>query len=83
MATREALFKLPRRSAVVFFSETLHGVTDVLSGERTVFVMELWEDDDVPVGVPRPGEEDFEDHKVGREEDMEEQDAEEEEEEES
>ena len=33
------------------------------SGERKVFVIELWEEEDVPVGLPRPTKEDFQVHK--------------------
>ena len=61
-----ALFKAPRRSAIVFFSEKDHGVTRVTAGERKVFVIELWDDEDVPVGVQRPSQEDFEHYKRGR-----------------
>lgn len=55
----EALFKAQRLSALVFFSESTHAITDVLRGERKVFVAEFWEDFDTPVGIPRPTDEDF------------------------
>lgn len=66
LATKEALFKVPRRSAVVFFGESAHGITDISKGERKVYAVELWEDDDVPTGVPRPGLADFKDYKEQR-----------------
>lgn len=50
----EVLFKAPRLSSVVFFSDALHGVTEVVGGDRRVLVMEYWVEDDCPVGVPRP-----------------------------
>ena len=71
MQTQEALFRVPKRSAIVFFSHSTHAITDILDGERTVFVAELWEDDDTPVGIPRPDEEVFHDFKVDRLEAME------------
>ena len=66
LQTQEALFRVPKRSAIVFFSHSTHAITDILDGERTVFVAELWEDDDTPVGIPRPDEEVFHDFKVDR-----------------
>lgn len=68
LATKEAIFKLQRRSAIVFFSESNHAITDILQGERTVFVVEAWEGDDAPVGLPRPTEEDFDNYRQGRSE---------------
>lgn len=56
LMTPEALFKVPRRSAIVFFGRSLHGVTDIQQGERKVFVMELWENADAPIGSARPSE---------------------------
>jgi predicted 2-oxoglutarate/Fe(II)-dependent dioxygenase YbiX len=61
----QALFKVPRLSAVVFFSESDHGITPVDSGNRQVFVVELWKDDDTPIGLPRPGFSTFANHKRG------------------
>lgn len=66
-----ALFKVPRLSAILFESEATHGVTDILGGERNVFVVELWDNDDVPKGVARPTHEDFATHKAERREAME------------
>lgn len=54
LQTDDALFKVPRRSAIVFLSESSHAITNILSGERKVFVVELWEDEDTPIGLPRP-----------------------------
>lgn len=36
LVTGEALFKVPKRSAIVFFGESLHGVTEIQQGERKV-----------------------------------------------
>jgi hypothetical protein len=44
-------------------SEREHAISDILSGERKVFVIELWEEEDVPVGLPRPTKEGFQVHK--------------------
>ena len=66
LETNDALFKVPRRSAIVFFSETHHSVTEITEGERKVFVVELWEDQDAPVGLPRPSTPQFEEHKQQR-----------------
>ena len=57
LLTPEALFKVPRRSAIVFFGKSLHGVTDIEQGERKVFVMELWDHADAPIGSARPSQE--------------------------
>mmetsp|Transcript_4440 Transcript_4440/g.8178 ORF Transcript_4440/g.8178 Transcript_4440/m.8178 type:complete len:366 (+) Transcript_4440:159-1256(+) len=59
----DALFKVPTRGAIVFMSEREHAISDILGGERKVFVIELWEGEDVPVGLPRPTKEDFQVHK--------------------
>jgi hypothetical protein len=48
------LFKVPRLGAMVYFADAQHGVTQITFGKRNVFVAELWENDDVPVGTPRP-----------------------------
>jgi hypothetical protein len=66
LKTGDALFRVPRRSAVVFFSEAEHGITEITHGERRVFVAELWEEDDAPVGLPRPRLEQFEEYKEKR-----------------
>ena len=66
LATNDALFKVPRRSAIVFFSESDHSITQITDGERKVFVMELWEEQDVPIGLPRPSVEQFDEHKETR-----------------
>jgi len=59
--TGEALFKVPRRSAIVFFGESLHGVTEIQRGERSVFVAEYWDEEDAPIGSRRPSLGDFSD----------------------
>ena len=59
LATREALWKVPRRSAIVFFGESYHGITEIEKGERKVFVMEMWDQADAPVGSARPQKEDY------------------------
>jgi hypothetical protein len=41
-------------SAVVFLSESYHGVTDIESGHREMFTNELWEYDDPPWPQVRP-----------------------------
>ena len=46
--SEHVLWKAPRLSSVVFFSEEPHGVTEVTSGDRQVFVVEYWWDDDTP-----------------------------------
>jgi hypothetical protein len=51
--SEHALFKLPRLGAVSFFAESFHGVTKVTGGDRSIFVVEIWESDDTPPGVPR------------------------------
>jgi len=61
--TEQALFKLPRLSGIVFISEDMHGITPILSGERKVFVTELWEEEDVPIGEARPDADQFEEYK--------------------
>lgn len=64
--SEQALFKVPRLSAVVFFSERDHGITPVDGGNRQVFVVEMWEDDDAPIGLPRPGFRTFEEYQRRR-----------------
>ena len=64
LMTGEALFKVPRRSAIVFFGESLHGVTEIKRGERKVFVVELWDEQDAPIGSSRPTMENFGQHKL-------------------
>jgi hypothetical protein len=59
LATGEALFKVPRRSAIVFFGESYHGVTEIENGERRVFVLELWNQPDAPIGSARPQKDDY------------------------
>lgn len=66
LLTEDALFKVPRLSAIVFFSESSHAITQITSGERKVFVVELWEDEDTPIGMPRPDTEQFDEHKDWR-----------------
>ena len=52
--------KLDRLSAIVFLSNTIHGVRPITSGHRESFVTELWRNDDSPVGICRPTEEEWE-----------------------
>lgn len=66
LTTNDALFKVPRRGAIIFWSESSHGITDITSGERKVFVTELWNEEDVPAGRFRPNFEQFEEHKKQR-----------------
>ena len=54
---------MPKLSAVVFFSEKLHGVTPITEGERNVFVVELWDNDDLPPGHGRSDPKYFEEYK--------------------
>ena len=65
LKSTEALFKVPRRSAVVFWSEALHGVTPIESNdvERRVLVAELWDNDDPPPGHARANHESFDVYK--------------------
>jgi hypothetical protein len=51
--SEHALFKVPRLGALSFFAESFHGVTKVTGGDRSIFVVEIWESDDAPPGVPR------------------------------
>jgi len=48
LTSDQVLWKAARLSSVVFFSEEAHGVTQVTSGDREVFVVEYWVDDDAP-----------------------------------
>lgn len=48
LGSDQVLWKAPRLSSVVFFSEEPHGVTQVTGGDRQVFVVEFWLDDDAP-----------------------------------
>ena len=43
-----------RLSAVVFLSDTTHGVRPIVAGRRKTFVTELWDNDDAPLGLNRP-----------------------------
>lgn len=47
-------FKPRQYSAVVFLSESNHGVTDIVSGHREMFTNELWKYDDPPWPELRP-----------------------------
>ena len=60
LSPQDVLFKMPRLSGIVFFGETLHGITPITAGRRRVFVMELWPLDHGPVGSARPNIEDME-----------------------
>lgn len=46
-----------RLSAVVFLSDTIHGVRPMTYGMRETFVMELRENDDSPLSLNRPTDE--------------------------
>jgi len=52
--------KLEQFSAIVFLSNTIHGVRPITSGHRESFVTELWTEDDSPIGMCRPTEEQWE-----------------------
>ena len=47
-------FKVDRGSAIVFDSTATHAVSDMTEGHRRVLVVEYWDDDDAPLGLPRP-----------------------------
>jgi hypothetical protein len=49
-----------RLSAVVFLSDTTHGVRPIEGGRRKTFVTELWDNDDAPLGLNRPTPEKWE-----------------------
>ena len=53
LLSSSVLFKVPRLSAIVFFSEASHGITPVTSGQQ-VFVTELWPFHHVRMGDARP-----------------------------
>eukprot|EP00571_Detonula_confervacea_P000642 CAMPEP_0172321906 /NCGR_PEP_ID=MMETSP1058-20130122/44609_1 /TAXON_ID=83371 /ORGANISM="Detonula confervacea, Strain CCMP 353" /LENGTH=393 /DNA_ID=CAMNT_0013037521 /DNA_START=93 /DNA_END=1274 /DNA_ORIENTATION=+ len=55
-----------RLSAVVFLSDTIHGVRPVTSGVRESFVTELWERDDSPLTLNRPTEEQWQEFLEGK-----------------
>jgi hypothetical protein len=55
----EAMFKVPRLSAISFLAETMHSVTQVTGGQRNVLVVELWRRSDSPLGMIRPIPVDF------------------------
>jgi len=52
--------KLDQFSAIVFKSDTVHGVRPITSGHRESFVTELWWNEDSPIGTCRPTEEQWE-----------------------
>eukprot|EP00978_Attheya_sp_CCMP212_P020682 scaffold59478_cov70-Attheya_sp.AAC.3 len=52
--------KLAKLSAIVFKSDTVHGVRPITSGHRESFVTELWVNHDSPIGVCRPTEDQWE-----------------------
>jgi len=54
---RDIVIRPPRLGAIVFLSETLHGVRQITSGRRETFVSELWAEDDAPTGACRPNSE--------------------------
>jgi hypothetical protein len=64
------LFKVPRLSAMVFFSESDHGISPIQGGDRNTFVMEIWDEDDVPLGTPRPAPQVFHKYQAGRKAEM-------------
>lgn len=47
-------FKPRQFSAVVYFSESHHGITDIVLGHREMFTNELWKYDDPPWPQLRP-----------------------------
>jgi hypothetical protein len=49
-----------RLSAIVFLSNTIHGVRQITDGIRESFVTELWIHDDAPLGMNRPTPEEWE-----------------------
>ena len=51
-----------RLSAIVFLSDTIHGVRPITSGHRETFVTELWTNDDSPLGMNRPTIEQWENY---------------------
>jgi len=55
----------PRLSAIVFRSDTTHGVRPITCGIRESFVTELWDNDDAPLGMNRPTPEQWEKFLVG------------------
>lgn len=52
--------KPQRLSAVVFLSDTTHGVRPITAGSRESFVTEFWDQDDAPLGMNRPTPEEWE-----------------------
>jgi hypothetical protein len=52
--------KLPRLSAIVFLSDTTHGVRAIVEGSRESFVTEFWDEEDAPLGMNRPTPETWE-----------------------
>jgi hypothetical protein len=64
--SEHALFKVPRLGAVSFFAESFHGVTKVMGGDRSIFVVEIWESDDAPPGVPRCDPQSWFEHMLDR-----------------
>jgi hypothetical protein len=46
--------KPERLSAIVFLSDTTHGVRPITFGSRMSFVTEFWNHDDAPLGMNRP-----------------------------
>lgn len=52
--------KPDRLSAIVFLSNTIHGVRQITDGIRESFVTELWIHDDAPFGMNRPTPEEWE-----------------------
>jgi hypothetical protein len=52
--------KLSQLSAIVFLSDTTHGVRPLTSGHRETFVTELWVNDDAPFGMTRPTPQEWE-----------------------
>ena len=52
--------KLDMLSAIVFKSNTIHGVRPIIAGHRESFVTELWSNNDSPIGICRPTEKQWE-----------------------
>jgi hypothetical protein len=52
--------KPERLCAIVFLSDTTHGVRPISKGQRETFVTELWDNDDAPLGMNRPTSDEWE-----------------------
>ncbi|KAL7558378.1 hypothetical protein ACA910_007066 [Epithemia clementina (nom. ined.)] len=59
---QNVFFRPPRLSAVVFYSEAMHGITPITAGQRKVLVAEFWSLGRPPFGFPRPSVEEMQDY---------------------